>query len=194
MSDSAAVSGDTSSPLRFIAPLLNTLQNPPVVVFLGVFVFFVVRSALAARSPGPPAFSMKNVTAKAVRAQQDFTPKQLAEFDGRDANTDLLIAVKGIVYDVSPGRGFYGPGGPYASFAGRDASRGLALSDFSPEVLADIEGPVDTLQGLDKAEMDCLDEWATFFAGKYVPVGRLVENDAVGAENAQKAGLEKKES
>ncbi|ORX72272.1 cytochrome b5 [Linderina pennispora] len=107
---------------------------------------------------------------------RDFTPRELSEFDGRDENTPLYMAVNGTVYDVSNGRSFYGPGGPYANFAGRDASRGLALGSFDKSTLTDLDAPLDDLKGLDKTEVESLNEWATFFAGKYLPVGKLVPN------------------
>ncbi|KAH7865006.1 hypothetical protein Vadar_001104 [Vaccinium darrowii] len=36
------------------------------------------------------------------------------------------MAVKGWIFDVIAGESFYGPGGDYAMFAGKDASRALA--------------------------------------------------------------------
>jgi membrane-associated progesterone receptor component len=38
------------------------------------------------------------------------TAAQLAAFDGSDPSVPLYIAVRGVIYDVSPGRSFYGPG------------------------------------------------------------------------------------
>ena len=38
------------------------------------------------------------------------TTAQLAAFDGSDPSVALYIAVRGVIYDVSPGRSFYGPG------------------------------------------------------------------------------------
>lgn len=111
---------------------------------------------------------------------EEFTPRSLAIYDGTGNNpandTRVLIAVKGLVFDVSPGRSFYGPEGPYHNFAGRDASRGLATNSFDDDMLADINGPIDTLEGLTEEEQNTLDEWLAFFKSKYTEVGKLVEN------------------
>lgn len=38
-----------------------------------------------------------------------YTPKTLAPFDGKEGRR-ILLAIKGVVYDVTAGRNFYGPG------------------------------------------------------------------------------------
>lgn len=63
---------------------------------------------------------------------------------------------------------FYGPGGPYAKFAGRDASRALALLSFDPE---DLTG---NLEGLSENELEVLQDWEYKFMEKYKKVGQLV--------------------
>ncbi|KAK6914094.1 Cytochrome b5-like heme/steroid binding domain [Dillenia turbinata] len=65
----------------------------------------------------------------------DVTEEELRAYDGSDPCKPLLMAIKGQIYDVSPSRMFYGPGGPYAIFSGRDASRALALLLFDPQEL-----------------------------------------------------------
>lgn len=40
---------------------------------------------------------------------QIYTPKTLAPYDGRN-NGRILLAIDGMVFDVTAGRGFYGPG------------------------------------------------------------------------------------
>ncbi|KAJ7976480.1 membrane steroid-binding protein 2-like [Quillaja saponaria] len=78
------------------------------------------------------------------------------------------MAIKGQIYDVSSSRMFYGPGGPYAMFAGKEASRALALLSFKPE---DING---NLEDLEEPELEILQDWEDKFIEKYVKVGQLV--------------------
>ncbi|KAJ2767641.1 Dihydrodipicolinate synthase [Coemansia nantahalensis] len=61
-----------------------------------------------------------NSAAKARVPCGEWTKRQLAQYTGADG-APILIALDGKVYDVSAGRGFYGPGGAYSVFAGRDA-------------------------------------------------------------------------
>ncbi|KAJ2614794.1 Dihydrodipicolinate synthase [Coemansia sp. RSA 1365] len=134
---------------------------------------------------GPERFSMDNIRNQPVPAKRNFTPRELAEFDGKDESTPVYMGVHGIVYDVSTSRHFYGPGGPYQNFAGRDASRGLAYTNFDTSVLSDLDGPVDKLEDLEKSEWASLDEWKEFYAGKYPPVGNLVDPPAQESKKDQ---------
>ncbi|KAK9448647.1 cytochrome b5-like heme/steroid binding domain-containing protein [Limtongia smithiae] len=103
-----------------------------------------------------------------------FNTRSLQPFNGTD-NERVLLAIKGRVYDVSSGRSFYGPGGPYSNFAGRDASRGLAKGSFDDDMLTAIEEPLDTLEDLTPEELHSLAEWEQHFTTKYILCGELVE-------------------
>ena len=48
---------------------------------------------------------------------QTYTPKTLVPFDGKDGGR-ILLAINGIVFDVTAGRGFYGPGAHQLEFFG----------------------------------------------------------------------------
>jgi len=115
-----------------------------------------------------------------------FTPPDLQPFNGAD-RPEVYLAVRGRVFDVSSGRNFYGPGGPYQNFAGRDASRGLACGSFDEDMLTkDLQGPLDTLEGLSAEELDALRGWEERFSEKYLVVGKLV---AVGSKEAVEGAL-----
>lgn len=62
---------------------------------------------------------------------------------------------------------FYGPGGPYALFAGKDASRALAKMSFEDK---DLNGD---LTGLGVFELEALQDWEYKFMSKYVKVGTI---------------------
>ncbi|KDQ57954.1 hypothetical protein JAAARDRAFT_34768 [Jaapia argillacea MUCL 33604] len=107
-----------------------------------------------------------------------FTPKSLAPFDGKDGGR-ILLAIRGLVFDVSAGKNFYGPNGMYGNFAGRDASRGMAKQSFDEDMLTPIDQPLDKLEDLTPDEIDNMKGWIDHFSNKYIICGKLVENDAV---------------
>ena len=109
------------------------------------------------------------------------TPPELKPYNGEN-DMPVYLAVRGKVFDVTTGRNFYGPGGPYENFAGRDATRGLACGSFDDDMLTkDLQGPLDYLEGLGKDELQALQDWEDRFTEKYLVVGKLVslaENEA----------------
>ena len=71
------------------------------------------------------------------------------------------------MYDVTSGRNFYGPGGPYENFAGRDATRGLACQSFDEGMLTkDLDGPLDECKDLKGEERENLQGWVERFDEK----------------------------
>ncbi|EJD00357.1 cytochrome b5 [Fomitiporia mediterranea MF3/22] len=104
-----------------------------------------------------------------------YTPKTLAPFDGQN-NQRILLAINRKVFDVTAGRSFYGPEGPYGNFAGRDASRGMAKQSFDPEVLTPLDQPLDKLDDLTPSEIENMNGWIEHFSNKYIVCGELVEN------------------
>jgi len=159
-------------------PEVQTIATPINLILLSL-VIFALYSSLRPRAkvvlpPPPPATVFKT-----------FNPVTLQPYNGTN-NMPIYFAVRGRVFDVSSGRNFYGPGGPYENFAGRDASRGLAFGSFDESMLTkDLEGPLDALSDLKEAEWDSLRGWEERFEEKYLIVGRLV---AVGDEGKKGNG------
>ncbi|EFP85190.2 uncharacterized protein PGTG_11359 [Puccinia graminis f. sp. tritici CRL 75-36-700-3] len=104
-----------------------------------------------------------------------YTPLELQHFDGNNGSK-ILFAVNRVVYDVSSGRNFYGPDGPYGNFAGRDASRGLAKQSFDENILTPVDSKIDTLDDLTDEDKENLKGWEDLFKAKYIACGELIEN------------------
>ncbi|KNG87778.1 hypothetical protein ANOM_004626 [Aspergillus nomiae NRRL 13137] len=142
---------------------------------LQVTVLFLVFTLAYTRSrrSGPVA----SQTLPSPGSFRTFTPSDLLDFNGTNGK-GIYIAVRGRVFDVSTSKNFYGPGGPYENFAGRDATRGLALQSFDKEVLTkDLNGPLDDIKDLTRDELGNLESWEERFLLKYPVVGELVSND-----------------
>jgi len=156
---------------------LNTLidqlkANPLNWALLAVFLY-VLRSYLSASAPAVPEPKHPETI-----VFKDYTPVELQAYTGRQDNDRgrILMAVNGNVYDVTSGRNFYGPDGPYGNFGGRDASRGLAKGSFDLDMLTDVDKPIDRLEDLARDEWEALREWEQHFSGKYLLVGKFIEN------------------
>lgn len=68
------------------------------------------------------------------------------------------------MFDVSRKRETYGPGGSYALFAGKDASRALGLSSLKPE------DAVPDWSTLEEKDRNTLNDWHSFFTCVLAPL------------------------
>lgn len=111
---------------------------------------------------------------------RNFTEKQLANFDGKeDEKTGdtkaVYLSISGIVFDVSSGRNFYGPGGPYEAFAGHECGVALAKMSFDSAHLDDMAG-CDKLNHGEKMELENWIEKFKYYRS-YPIKGRLVPDE-----------------
>jgi len=99
-----------------------------------------------------------------------FTKEELAKYDGSPGSPGLYLALMGQVFDVSKGKDYYGPGGGYSFFSGRDASRAFVTGDFEEK------GLIDNVEGLTKDDYMGLEEWSSFYNKDYTKVGLVSGN------------------
>lgn len=144
----------------FLSPLNLILTS--VCVFLVYKIFFSRQQSQ--RSP------VKREPELPPLKKQDMTLQDIRKYDGTNTDGRILVAVNGKVFDVTQGKNFYGPGGPYHAFAGHDASRGLAT--FSVDSAKE---EYDDLSDLNPMEMESVREWEMQFTEKYHYVGRLLK-------------------
>eukprot|EP00871_Galdieria_phlegrea_P004292 jgi/Galph1/4864/GphlegSOOS_G3573.1 len=127
---------------------------------------------ILASTPSKKPIQRPSVSNKIRRPPKLFTLEELRQYNGENGRP-IYIAVQGpfdqapVVFDVSRGRDFYGPGAPYHIFAGKNASRGLAKTSTDPD---DVEGPLDDLS---VSEQDALSQWYLRFMEKYENIGHL---------------------
>ncbi|KAJ7341099.1 hypothetical protein JRQ81_004830 [Phrynocephalus forsythii] len=95
-----------------------------------------------------------------------FTEPELARYDGREENQPIYLAVKGVVFDVTSGKEFYGKGAPYNALVGKDSTRAIAKMSLDP---ADLTHETTELT---EEELKSLDEtFNSVYKAKYPIVG-----------------------
>jgi len=101
--------------------------------------------------------------------EEEFTLERLAQHDGTQGpDKPLLLAIKGVVYNVDANKAMYGPGASYHHFVGKDASRAFVTGCFKSGLSPD-------LRGLSPKQLDSLEYWSNFFENspRYFRVGTL---------------------
>ncbi|KAF8672459.1 hypothetical protein HU200_049671 [Digitaria exilis] len=185
-----------------VAELWETLKEAivaytglsPATFFTAVAVaaaLYHVVSGLFAPPPPPPPRPREEPEAEPLPPpvqMGEVSEEELRKYDGSDPKKPLLMAIKGQIYDVTQSRMFYGPGGPYALFAGKDASRALAKMSFEPQ---DLTGDIS---GLGPFELDALQDWEYKFMSKYVKVGTVKKTVPVEDGNAASTPAETSET
>uniref|UniRef100_A0A8C6TS93 Neudesin neurotrophic factor n=1 Tax=Neogobius melanostomus TaxID=47308 RepID=A0A8C6TS93_9GOBI len=86
------------------------------------------------------------------------TEEELKKYDGSDEDLPIYMAVKGVVFDVTKGKEFYGKDAPYNALVGKDSTRAVAKMSLDPDDLTS-----DTT-GLTEEQLQSLD---SIFEGTY---------------------------
>ncbi|XP_075963612.1 neudesin [Anarhichas minor] len=110
-----------------------------------------------------------------------FTEEELKRYDGSVEEHPIYMAVKGVVFDVTKGKEFYGKGAAYNALVGKDSTRAVAKMSLDP---ADLTS--DTT-GLTDEQLESLDSiFEETYKTKYPIVGytasRILTDD--GSPNA----------
>ncbi|XP_045492794.1 membrane-associated progesterone receptor component 2 [Colias croceus] len=157
-----AESENTEVSSSFISELLSPV-NLLLTVIIIVLVYKIFRSKFGKLSAEAPMPELPKI-------RKDMTVAELRQYDGTQPDGRVLVAVNGWIFDATRGRRFYGPGGPYAAFGGKDASRGLATFSVTSS-----DKEYDDLSDLNSMEMESVKEWEAQFREKYDLVGRLLK-------------------
>jgi len=150
--------------------VVSSYCTPPIQIGILIVIVFAIRRFILHRRTIDLSEEEKEEELPALD-KRDFTLEELKEYNGVD-NPHVLIAVNGKVFDVTRGKNFYGPDGPYSIFAGRDASRGLATFSIDQSAIRDT---YDDLSDMNTLQMESVIEWELQFVEKYDEVGKLLK-------------------
>lgn len=158
-----------------IASAVTIIKSTPLNTFLSVICIFLIyliyREATNKQRSSTTRGSQQSLK---PFPKGDMTLDELKKYNGESASEGrVLLAINREIYDVTRASQFYGPGGPYAPFAGHDATRALAL--FKVDA---VKETWDDYSDLSVSQMATVFEWIEQFKEKYDYVGRLVRTES----------------
>ncbi|XP_055028388.1 neudesin-like [Misgurnus anguillicaudatus] len=120
--------------------------------------------------------SANDTTKKYSKPVRLFTEEELKKYDGSEDKKPIYMAIKGVVFDVTTGKEFYGKGAGYNALVGKDSTRAVAKMSLDPADLTH-----DTT-GLTEEQLQSLERIFTgTYKAKYPIVGytsrRLLNED-----------------
>ena len=102
------------------------------------------------------------------------TTGELGFYDGSDQGLPILVCIDEYVFDVSGASDKYGRNKGYSSFAGKVATRAMALSSFEPGDMT------NDLSDLHEEQIAVKNKWRSFFLHKYPVVAMIKMGPAKG--------------
>ncbi|CAO3680754.1 unnamed protein product [Rhizopus stolonifer] len=148
----------------------SSLLNQGLIVFSWSILFFFLGSYLITESwTWGYRGKWTNIKTYLPRKELIFTETELSKYDGTDRSLPIYLAVDGDVFDVSKGAGWYGKGGSYSHFSGKDAARAYVTGCFKEHLTHD-------LRGLGPNELKGVEHWRKFYENHhtYHRVGRVL--------------------
>lgn len=105
-----------------------------------------------------------------IQPSSEYIVLQLQHSNSQLTNVPQLLN-SGDVYDVSQGAGWYGKGGSYHHFAGKDAARAYVTGCFQDHLTHDV-------RGLTSEQLKGIEHWKKFYDKhhKYHKIGRVLHD------------------
>lgn len=91
----------------FLVGIVEEIITSPLHLTLVVLIVFLIYKIMRNKNP---ATTYTPPEPQLPKLRKDFTPQELRAYDGTQPDGRILVAVNGIVFDVTKGKRFYGPG------------------------------------------------------------------------------------
>lgn len=101
---------ETESNSGFLKSIIVEIIQSPVNLALVCIISYLVYKIYKSRHP---TYAAQPSEPELPKLRRDFTVSELREYDGKQPDGRVLVAVNGTVYDVTKGKRFYGPGKHY---------------------------------------------------------------------------------